>query len=81
MRRAIRYTRLRYFCDVIGCAKEDMDRLLESHFIRTLPPDVSGTGLYKEDQVIKWFNQCLKEGFTLSQTIPKGYQHYYGFIK
>jgi hypothetical protein len=77
----LKYTIPRYFCDVVCCEKSDMDRLLDSpEFVSKLPAEKNGTGLYREDQVKKWFEQCVKDGFKLSKPLrTNDYQYYYGF--
>lgn len=81
MNKKHKHTLMRYFCDVGCCQKSDMDRLLKlPAFVSKLPPETNGTGLYREDQVRTWFNQCLKEVFVLEHSLTAdGCQNYYGY--
>lgn len=63
-------TIMRCFYWSCKCSEDDMNRLLDTpKFRATLPPEYNGTGRYREDQVKHWFEQCLLNGFILSEPL------------
>jgi hypothetical protein len=78
--KTIRYVRMRYFCDVVNCSKYDMDRLLAMPAFAAKLPAADSTGRYRVDFVVRWFDDCLSNGFCLLDDRPDiNYQHYYGY--